>query len=222
MAVVSQEEKEYAFAHLPVPKALARFMIPTVLSQLAFLVLNLADAFFVGRTGDTYQISAMTITFPVIMMMTCVTTIFSTGGNAVIAGALGKGDRQRARKAARFSLAAAMVIVLLYAILISLFQRPVFTLLGASGRSMGFCQDYLFWALTASSIPFTFNQVISQLFLAEGESRIAGAGITAAGVINIFLDPLFVFGLDMGVGGAGAATCLSNWLIFSIICVSTR
>ena len=76
------EEREKAFATLPVPRALARFVVPTVLSQLAFLLLNLADAFFVGRTGDMYQVSAMTITFPVIMMMNCVTTIFAAGGNA--------------------------------------------------------------------------------------------------------------------------------------------
>lgn len=211
----SRESREYAFTQLPVPKALATFMIPTVLSQLAFLVLNLADAFFVGRTGDTYQVSAMTITFPVIMMMNCVTTIFSTGGNAVIAGALGKGDRARAKRAAGFSLYAATAIVVVYALVVRALQEPVFRLLGASDHSIGFCQDYLFWALVASSVPFTFNQVISQLFLAEGESRIAGAGITAAGVINIFLDPVFVFTLDMGVAGAGDATCLSNWLVFA-------
>ena len=56
-----------------------------------------ADAFFVGRTGDTYQISAMTITFPVAMMMACTATIFGTGGNANIASCLGRWDKKRAK-----------------------------------------------------------------------------------------------------------------------------
>ncbi len=209
----SAAEKERAFTQLPVPKALARFVIPTVLSQLAFLLLNLADAFFVGRTGDTYQVAAMTVTFPVIMMMNCMTTIFSTGGNATIASALGTGNRARAQKIAVFSLYTSIFVVVTYALLVYCFRKDLFQFLGASNLSMGYCEDYLFWALLASSIPFTFNQVISQLFLAEGESRIAGLGITAAGLINVVLDPLFVFTLHMGVGGAGAATCLSNWII---------
>lgn len=89
--------------------------MPTVLGQLAFLLLNLADAFFVGQTGDTYQVAAMTITFPVIMMMTCVTTIFATGGNATIVAALGKGNRERAKQAAVFSLYTALALVVVYA-----------------------------------------------------------------------------------------------------------
>ena len=146
------EEREKAFATLPVPRALARFVVPTVLSQLAFLLLNLADAFFVGQTGDTYQVSAMTITFPVIMMMTCVTTVFATGGNATIVAALGKG----------FSLHTALALVVVYAAAIGFLQEPVFRLLGASDQSIGFCEDYLFWALIASSVPFTFNQLMAK------------------------------------------------------------
>ncbi len=156
------EEREKAFAELPVPRALARFVVPTVLSQLAFLLLNLADAFFVGQTGDTYQVSAMTITFPVIVMMTCVTTVFATGGNATIAAVLGKGNRERAKQAAVFSLYTALALVVVYAAAIGFLQEPVFRLLGASDQSIGFCEDYLFWALIASSVPFTFNQLMAK------------------------------------------------------------
>ena len=207
-------DKDYAFTQLPIPQALAKFMIPTVLSQLAFMLLNLADAFFVGRTGDTSQVAAMTITFPIIMMMNCVTTIFQTGGNAMIATALGNQNKDRAKKISVFCIYTAISIVVIYALIILLFREPLFRMLGASDYSIEHCKDYVFWALIASSIPFTFNQVISQLFLAEGESKIAGFGIAMAGVINIILDPIFVFGLDMGVAGAGAATCISNWIVF--------
>lgn len=211
---ISTASQEYAFIQMPVPKALAKFMIPTIISQLAFLLLNLADAFFVGLTGDTFQVSAMTITFPVIQMMNVVTTTFSTGGNATIASALGSGNKEKAKRTAVFSIYTSISIVVAYSLLVLLFREPLFRILGASDYSIEHCKDYVFWALIASSIPFTFNQVISQLFLAEGESKIAGFGIAAAGVINIILDPIFVFTFGMGVAGAGAATCISNWIVF--------
>lgn len=94
---VTAESQEYAFTQMPVAKALAKFMIPVIISQLAFLLLNLADAFFVGLTGDTFQVSAMTITFPVIQMMSVVATTFAAGGNAAIASALGIGNAEKAR-----------------------------------------------------------------------------------------------------------------------------
>lgn len=211
---VTAESQEYAFTQMPVAKALAKFMIPVIISQLAFLLLNLADAFFVGLTGDTFQVSAMTITFPVIQMMSVVATTFAAGGNAAIASALGIGNAEKARKTAVFSIYTSIGIVVIYSLLVLFFREPIFRTLGASDHSIGHCRKYVFWALVGSSIPFTFNQVISQLFLAEGESRIAGLGIAAAGIINIVLDPIFVFSFNMGVEGAGAATCLSNWIVF--------
>ena len=75
-------EQEKMFTQYSVPKVLAKFILPAALSQLTFLILNLADAFFVGRTGDTFQISAMTITFPIVMILTCIGTIFGVGANA--------------------------------------------------------------------------------------------------------------------------------------------
>ncbi len=204
----------YAFEKMPVPKALAKFIVPTVMSQLAFLLLNLADAFFVERTGDTYQISAMTITFPVAMMMACTATIFGTGGNANIASCLGMGDKERAEKFATFSVYTALMVIAVYAVIIACFQTPLLHFLGASEQSIEFCKAYLMWALMFSCVPLVFNQVISQLFLAEGESKIAGFGIALSAVLNIILDPIFIFPLGMGIGGAGAATCISNYIGF--------
>lgn len=89
---VSEQEK--AFTQYSVPRVLLKFIIPSVLSQLTVLIFNLADAFFVGRTGDTFQISAMAITFPVMMTISCVGTIFGVGANAHMAAELGKGNRE--------------------------------------------------------------------------------------------------------------------------------
>lgn len=87
----SLSSQEEAFTKYSVPRVLAKFIVPAALSQLTFLILNLADAFFVGRTNDTFQISSMAITFPVVMLVSCVGTIFGAGANANMAAAPRKG-----------------------------------------------------------------------------------------------------------------------------------
>lgn len=204
-----------AFERLPIPRALAFFMVPTILSQMAALLLNLADAFFIGQTGDPYQVAAMTLTFPVYLCMTCIAIIFGAGGNANLAASLGRGEREKAKRYAAFSVYSAIALVIVYALAVTFFRTPILTALGASRDTMQFCKDYLFWTVLVGSIPLTFNQVISQLFLAEGEGKIAGFGVTMTSVLNIVLDPFFVFPLGMGIAGAALATALSNYVGFA-------
>ena len=207
--LASQEE---AFTKYSVPRVLAKFIVPAALSQLTFLILNLADAFFVGRTGDTFQISAMTITFPVVMLASCIGTIFGAGGNANMAAELGKENREEAKTFSAFSVytAAAVTIVVSF-ILLAVKGRLLYTI-GADENSIGFCKDYLFWTFHLGCVPLVLSQVFSQLFLAEGESKISAAGIAGAGFLNVVLDPVFIFGFHMGVAGAGLATCIANYI----------
>lgn len=201
-----------AFTKYSVPRVLAKFIVPAALSQLTFLILNLADAFFVGRTNDTYQISSMAITFPVVMLVSCVGTIFGAGANANMAAELGKGDRERAKAFSAFSVytAAAVVVVLSFILLAA--KRPILYAIGADEFSIGFCADYLFWVFHIGCVPLVLSQVFSQLFLAEGESKISAFGIGLAGALNVILDPVFIFPCGMGVAGAGLATCIANYV----------
>lgn len=209
----SFSQKE-AFTKYSVPRVLLKFIVPAALSQLTVLILNLADAFFVGRTGDTFQISAMTITFPVLMTASCIGTVFGVGGNANVAAELGKGNRSRAKNFSVFSIyIASMVIVILSFILLAV-KAPLLYCIGADKNSIGFCKDYLLWTFHVACIPLVSSQVLSQLFLAEGESKISAFGIAGAGILNIILDPIFIFGCNMGVEGAGLATCISNYMSF--------
>lgn len=204
--------KEEIFINYPVPKALAKFMIPTVLSQLTFLVLNLADAFFVGRTNDTYQISSMAITFPVVMLISCVGTIFGAGANANMAAELGRNNRERAKTYCAFSLYAATAVVVVMSVILLAAKEPVLYMIGADKNSLGFCKDYLLWVFHVGCIPLVLSQVFSATFASEGESKIAAFGIGLAGVLNVILDPILIFPCGMGVAGAGLATCISNYI----------
>lgn len=205
----SQKE---AFTQYSIPRALAKFIIPTVLSQLTFLVLNLADAFFVGRTGDTFQISSMAITFPVVMLISCVGTIFGAGGNANMAAELGGGNRERAKNFSAFSVYAAITVVILMSLIFLAAKKPILYKIGADKDSIGFCSDYLLWTFHVGCVPLVLSQVFSNLFAAEGESQIAAAGIGLAGILNVILDPIFIFPCGMGVAGAGLATCIANYI----------
>lgn len=201
-----------AFTKYSVPRVLLKFILPAALSQLTFLILNLADAFFVGRTGDTFQISAMTITFPIVMLLTCIGTIFGVGANANMASELGKGDRERAKNFSVFAIYTSGAITIILSLVLLAVKEPLLLMIGADENSLGFCMDYLVWTFHAACVPLVFSQVFSQLFLAEGESKISAIGIAGAGALNVILDPVFIFGLHMGIAGAGLATCIANYI----------
>lgn len=207
--------QEEAFTEYSIPRVLAKFIFPAALSQLTFLILNLADAFFVGRTGDTFQISAMTITFPVVMLASCIGTVFGVGANANMAAELGKGERERAKTFSVFGVYAAGAVTMLISFFLLAEKKSLLYLIGADENSIGFCMDYLFWTFHIACVPLVLSQVFSQLFLAEGESKISAIGIAGAGALNVILDPIFIFGFNMGVAGAGLATCIANYISFA-------
>lgn len=200
-----------AFESLSVPKALSKFILPAVISQLATLILNLTDAFFVGRTGDTFQISAMTVTLPLVMTMTVIATIFGAGGNANVAASLGTKNPKRAKAFSVFAIYTATTVIAVISLIIFLFEKQLLGILGADENSYGFCQGYVLWVLHVACVPMVFSQVMAQLFTAEGETKLAGIGIAGAGLLNVVLDPIFIFVFKQGIAGAGMATCISNY-----------
>ena len=200
-----------AFESLSVPKALSKFILPAVISQLATLILNLTDAFFVGRTGDTFQISAMTVTLPLVMTMTVIATIFGAGGNANVAASLGTKNPKRAKTFSIFAIYTAIAVIAAISLIIFLFEKQLLGILGADENSYGFCQGYVLWVLHVACVPMVFSQVMAQLFTAEGETKLASIGIAGAGLLNVVLDPIFIFVFKQGIAGAGMATCISNY-----------
>lgn len=213
-----------AFESLSAPKALSKFILPAVIGQLATLILNLTDAFFVGRTGDQFQIGAMTITLPLIMLMTVIATVFGAGGNANIASSLGARNPERAKKFSTFAVYTSVMIVAVVSLFIYAFEDILLGVLGATVDSLVHCRRYICWTLHVACVPMVFSQVMAQMFTAEGETKIASIGITGAGIINIVLDPIFIFPLGFGIEGAGMATCIANYCsaVFFLVCYLKR
>ncbi len=215
MSMQKTIDKQEAFLTLPVPQAVAKFAVPTVLSQLVTLLYNLADTFFVGHTNDPAQVAALTLSFPLFMSLTMVGNLFGIGANSFIARSLGQGDRKRASTASTFAFYGAIGGVLLIIGVLSAFMTPILKTIGAvTPESFAATKAYLTWTVLYGGVPSVAALMLGHLVRAEGNTKQASIGLALGGVLNIVLDAVFVPVLGLGAEGAAIATCLSNIVSF--------
>lgn len=216
MEQLSREEALFRTA--PVGRAIASLAVPTIISQVITVIYNMADTFFIGQLGDPNQVAAATICMPPFMLFTALANLFGVGGASLISRALGAGDREKAGRGAAFCIWAAAGAALIYALLM-FFLRPVLLpILGADAATEGFASDYLFWTVTLGALPSVLNPMLAHLVRAEGHARQASLGVAFGGILNIALDPLFLFVFRMNIVGAAVATLLSNTAAMLYFC----
>ena len=206
-------DKQELFGKTPVPKALFTMAIPTIISQLINLIYNMVDAFFIGRTGNSYMMAATTITITLVMMNVALANLFGIGGGSHVARMMGVGELERARQVSAFSVYGAIGIALCYSTLIGLFLMPILTFLGASEATIDYAASYALIVIVIGSLPSILSQVLAHLLRNAGYSAQASMGLSGGGILNVFLDPLFMFVImprGQEVTGAAIATTLSN------------
>ena len=203
-------ENNELFTTMPVGKAVAKLAIPTVVSQIIVILYSLADTFFIGQIGDPNQIAALAITFPIYTLLTAVANLFGIGANSVIARSLGQGDESTARKASSFCFWGSLAVTAVLSILLAIFMEPVLLFFGADEFTFGFTADYLLWVFVVGGLPTVAGLSLGHLVRAVGKTKEAGIGLTIGGIMNIILDPIFIFVFHMDVAGAAVATMLSN------------
>ena len=209
----AQTSQEELFQSLPVPAALRKMIVPAIISQLIVLIYNMADTFFVGQTNNPYMVAGTSLMLPVFNITLCLAGLAGIGGGSLISRLLGQGREDEARKVSAFSLYLGLAISALFALGIGLFMEPVLTLLGAGDNTYAYARQYALCVIVIGGIPTVLSNVLSNLIRSVGRSREASAGIILGGLLNIALDPLFMFVLlprGQEVLGAGIATCLSN------------
>lgn len=213
------EEKTEIFETMPIRRAAMTLVIPTVISQLVMLVYNMADTWYIGQTGDPYQVAAVTVTYPIFMMMNALANLFGIGGSSLISRMLGAGEQEKTGAVAAFSLWAAGGITLCYSLICLVLDRHFLTILGTDAGTLPYAQAYLFWTVVIGGIPTVLNMVLANIVRGQGDARIASIGMSLGGVLNMVMDPVFIFTMGMGVAGAALSTCLSNTvsLIFLVI-----
>ena len=205
-------DKAELFETSPIPVAVTKLCIPTVLASLVMVLYNLADTFFVGELDSAVQNAGVTLVAPILLAFNAVNNLFGVGTSSKMSRALGSKDYDTVYRSSAFGFYSALFFSIVMAIGCTLFKAPLMRLLGADDQTWQTTSDYFFWTVTCGAVPAIMNVVISYLVRAEGEALHASVGMMSGCILNIILDPVFIlpWGLDMGAAGAGLATFVSN------------
>ena len=194
-------------------KALSVMALPTIASQVILLVYNLADTWFIGRTKDPYMIAASSLVLTVYLAVVALSNVFGVGGSSLMVRLMGEKKTEDARKVASYSIAISFIAALVFSLLILIFMKPLLNFLGASENTFEYGRQYLLATAVIGGIPTVLAMDMPMLLRNAGYSKEAGIGVALGGILNIFLDPLFMFVIlpeGNEVLGAGIATMLSN------------
>ena len=195
-------------------KALAVMSVPTVASQLILLIYNISDTWFIGRTNDPAMIGASNLGLTVYLIIVSLANVFGVGGGSLMVRLIGEKKEDEARKTASYSIIASGIAAAVFSLLTLIFLTPLLTLLGADSATMTYGKQYLFTTVVLGGIPTILSMSMPQLLRNAGYSREAGFGVGLGSILNVALDPLFMFVLlpkGNEVLGAGIATMLSNY-----------
>jgi len=203
-------KRKSIFEDMPVPKAVLKLAVPTVLAQLVTLAYNLADTLFIGMLNNPNMVAAVSLSTPLFMILTSIANCFGVGGSSVISRALGVKDIRRAKSATTFCLYAGVGVAAVLAVICAFITEPLSLLLGASIDTLEYTKTYIFWIFVVGGTPCALANIFSHIVRSEGNSFIAGLGTAIGGIINIGLDPVFIFVLKWGVKGVAVATMISN------------
>lgn len=209
--------KNEMFESMSVPRALAKMALPTIMSQLITLIYNIADTWFIGQTNNPYMVAASSLVLTVFLMTNAVANLFGVGGGSLAVRLLGSREEGEARNVASWSLVMAGITELAFSLLCLIFMNPLLRLLGASDDTIGFARQYLLFVVVLGGLPTVLSNTMSAMLRNIGYSREAGFGLGLGGVLNVILDPLFMFVLlpdGYQVVGAAVATMLSNYVAF--------
>lgn len=218
------------FTEGPIASQLFRLTIPMMFGLFAMVAFNLVDTYFVGKIGSwgpaylidaslspeqqsAMALAALSFTLPVVMILGAIGMGLSMGASAVVSKAIGEGDQAKVRRLTVDSLVLAVVFAGTFVVLGLLTMDPVFRLLGAEGEVLALVKEYMYtWyiGVVFVIVPFVGNSAIR----ANGDTRTPATIMVAMVVVNIVLDPIFIFGWGpmpaLGVQGAALSTVLAR------------
>ena len=211
----NQEARRLMLLNDPIPRVIPKMAVPTIVAFLITSIYSLADTYFVSSLG-TNATAAVSVNASLDQMIMMCGSMLAMGANSYIARLLGEGDEKKASQVLSTSFFAAFAIGALLLIFGSIFMVPMVRLLGATPTCEQYSIDYATYILLAA--PFmACNFVMNQCLRSEGSATLSMVGMGLGGILNIILDPIFIFGLDMGVAGASLATAISKWVSFAIL-----
>ena len=210
---MKQNSKTKIFEEYPIGKAFISLVTPTIISQIIMIIYNYADAWFLGQTGNTDAVAALAVVMPVFIILNAIACLFGIGGSSLIARCLGRKEPDKAKKVFAFSVWGSILSAVIYSIIILIFAKPIIYLVGGTDATYKYIYDYAIITIVIGSIPTILNNVFGHLVRSVGGAKEASIGMGLGGLLNILLDPLFMFVLlpkGYEIVGAALATMLSN------------
>lgn len=199
----------------PMSRLIPSLAVPTIISMLVTAVYNMADTFWVSKLG-TSATGAVGVVFSLMALIQAVGFMLGVGCGSQISRLLGQQRREDAEGVLSSSVAAAVVFGLLVTVLGLAFLDPLMGLLGSTPTILPYARDYGRYILLGAAV-MSSSFVLNNALRAEGRATLSMVGITVGGVLNIFLDPLFILTFNMGIAGAAIATLISQCISCAIL-----
>ncbi len=199
----------------PVVRLIAALSVPTILSMLVSSIYNLVDTAFVGRLG-TSQSAAIGVVFGFMALIQAVGFMFGMGSGSISARLLGARDPEAASRVASTGILCSVGTGLMISAAAAVFMDPIVRLLGSTPTIAPYAKQYLTYILIAAPA-MTGSYTLNNLLRFEGKASLGMVGMMTGAVLNIALDPVLMFALDMGIAGAAAATAFSQVVSFTIL-----
>jgi putative MATE family efflux protein len=191
-----------------ITRLLFRFSLPATVGMLVMATYNIVDTIFVGKLGSE-AIAALSVAFPIQMLLGAVGIGTGVGAASLISRSLGAGNKAEAESAAGQVISMALIFGLLTALVGLFYMRPLLLYLGTMPEILDLTEEYMV-VIAVGSVMFFLIMILNNVVRAEGNPMLSMKVMVISALLNIALDPIFIFLLGMGVRGAAVATVLSK------------
>ena len=206
-------DKEQRMATEGIGRLMLSMAIPSVVAQVINILYNIVDRIYIGHIEGVGMeaLTGVGVTFPIITLISAFSAFVGAGGAPLASIWLGKGDRKRAEKILGNGVSLLLLFTIFLMLFFYLFQTPLLYLFGASDATIGYARAYInIYLLGTIFVELALG--LNTFIISQGQSKVAMAAVLIGAVANITLDPVFIFGLKMGVRGAAYATVISQAL----------
>jgi len=211
--MITKDKRAKLMREEKIGKLLWKLALPAIIAMLINAVYNVADTLFIGMLNNTSAIGAISIVFPIFMLIAAFGQLFGIGAASYISRLLGKNYKIQADKTASTTFFTSLFLGVIISILGVIFIKPILNIFGATDSIMIYAQEYGL-ILFAGSFITIVNMTLNNMIRAEGAAKFSMYSIMLGAGLNILLDPLFIFTFNMGIKGAAVATVLAQSVSF--------
>lgn len=212
---MTQEQRYIKMTETPISRLIPSLAIPTIISMLVTSIYNMADTFFVSQISTSAS-AAVGVSYSLMAMIQALGFTLGMGSGNYLSRVLGSRDTEKAERIASTGFYSAIFVGLLFALICLPNLDRVVRLLGATDTIAPYAKDYARYILIAAPV-MTGALSMNNLLRFQGLAVYSMIGITTGGILNMILDPIFIFGLDLGISGAALATAISQCISFGIL-----